>query len=116
VKSADTFGFSKSRLKIYLRQRKDKVGGKRYSMSTMDAPVYSSGTTVEEALKQGQHTARVFIRNRTACVGCYLAHFCTLEDVANIYGLSLKNLLDELQHAAKLHQSNSIGVKDEKTV
>ncbi|MBI3739047.1 MAG: hypothetical protein HY258_08390 [Chloroflexi bacterium] len=101
---------------LYLRQRKDKVGGRRYSMYTMDAPLYSSGTTVEEALKQGQHTARVFIRNRTACVGCYLAHFCTLEDVANTYGLSLKNLLDELQQAAKIHQSNSIGVKDEKTV
>ena len=37
-----------------------------------------------------------FIHNQTACAGCYLAKFCTLEDVINTYKLNRQSFLAEL--------------------
>jgi hybrid cluster-associated redox disulfide protein len=60
---------------------------------------------VAEALKRWPQTARVFIEHRTACVGCYLAQFCTLADVAATYRLPPGELLASLEKAAQTNQS-----------
>jgi hybrid cluster-associated redox disulfide protein len=82
----------------------------------MNAAPFSPKLTVEEALQKGQQTPRVFIEHKTACVGCYLMHFCTLEDVAKTYGLPLEDFLDELRRAAQTNHSASIRSKNEATV
>ncbi|HEX2697398.1 MAG TPA: hypothetical protein VHM28_06780 [Anaerolineales bacterium] len=82
----------------------------------MDAPLISPGTTVAETLKEKGQTSRVFVQNKTACVGCSLAQFCTLEDVAKTYGLPLELFLNELQRSVQTNPSLIIGVKDEKNV
>ena len=40
----------------------------------------------------------VFFKHRTQCVGCYMAKFDTLEDVAANYHLSVDDLLRELKN------------------
>jgi hypothetical protein len=53
-------------------------------------------TTVADLLKQTPMAVRFFINQQTACVGCYLAKFCTLKDVVNAYQLEEKTFLREL--------------------
>lgn len=83
----------------------------RYSADSMDIERFSAGTTVAEALDGKAGTSAVFIRHDTACVGCYLARFCTLLDVADIYGLSLKELLGELSLGVDADNSSLIGAQ-----
>ncbi len=67
----------------------------------MDNLQFSPNLTVAETLKQGQQISSVFIKLKTACVGCYLTHFCTLEDVTKAYGLSPDDLIGELRQAVQ---------------
>lgn len=53
--------------------------------------------TVAEVLKRRPETIPVFFRHRMACVGCAMAPFETLADVAAIYGVQLSRFLSELQ-------------------
>ncbi|HQX01973.1 MAG TPA: hypothetical protein PLQ94_07680 [Anaerolineales bacterium] len=53
-------------------------------------------TRVEDLLKSDAAVIRFFIHQQTACVGCYLAKFCTLEDVINTYKLNEQSFLSEL--------------------
>lgn len=53
--------------------------------------------TVAEVLDRWPQAIPVFLRHRLACVGCAMAPFDTLADVAAIYGLQLSRFLDELQ-------------------
>lgn len=57
---------------------------------------------------------RVFSRHGTACVGCYLARFCTLKEVADAYGIPLDRLLEELREAALAIPSQITGADDDK--
>jgi hybrid cluster-associated redox disulfide protein len=41
----------------------------------------------------------VFLRYRLACVGCPIAPFEQIADIASNYGLALDRLLAALQHA-----------------
>jgi len=52
--------------------------------------------TVADALKANRMAVSFFIHNQTACAGCYLAKFCTLEDVINTYKLNRQSFLAEL--------------------
>ena len=52
--------------------------------------------TVADLLKSNPAAVSFFIHQQTACVGCYLAKFCTLEDVINTYQLSQQSFLEEL--------------------
>jgi hybrid cluster-associated redox disulfide protein len=61
----------------------------------MDASI-SAKSTVNELLAAHPQTAMVFLALRTSCVGCYLARFCTLEDVARTYELTVQDLLERL--------------------
>jgi hybrid cluster-associated redox disulfide protein len=63
----------------------------------MNDLLFSANTIVDQALGQSPLIVKVFIQNETACVGCYLARFCTLEDVAKTYGLSLDHFIKELR-------------------
>lgn len=82
----------------------------------MGALPFSPNLLVAEALQHGADIPKVFIQRKTACVGCYLMHFCTLEDVAKTYGLPLEEFLGELQQAARTNPSTLIRSKSEKTV
>jgi hypothetical protein len=53
-------------------------------------------TKVADILKANPSVVNFFIHHQTACVGCYLARFCTLEDVINTYNLSNQSFLEEL--------------------
>ncbi len=66
----------------------------------MDLPLYSPTLTVAQALLVDKHVPAVLINRKTACVGCCLARFCTLEEVAKTYGFPLQEFLEELETAA----------------
>jgi len=51
----------------------------------MENELISSESSVASLLKDFPQTARVFITQKTACVGCYMAVFCTLKDVISTY-------------------------------
>ena len=57
--------------------------------------IYTS-MTVSEVLAHHPRTAEVFLKHGMACVGCAIAPFETLADVADIYNLSIERLLAEL--------------------
>ena len=57
----------------------------------------SPDMSVLDALDSGHSLQGVFLKHRTACVGCSLARFCTLGDVAGTYGFPLTLFLSELK-------------------
>lgn len=64
----------------------------------MDKSFPSTNMVVEEVLKQWPETVPVFHYFKTACVGCSMAPFDTLEDVARIYDLELSAFMAALNH------------------
>jgi hybrid cluster-associated redox disulfide protein len=56
---------------------------------------------VEEVFRNSPDATRVFIKYHTDCVGCRLARFCTLEEVAKVYELDLDFFLNELRTRAR---------------
>ena len=83
-----------------MRQRKDRFGGKRYSMFIMNEVFWSTETSVENILKSTPKAVRFFLDWRTACIGCGFARFCTLKDAINTYQLDEKHVLEELAKIA----------------
>ena len=81
---------------FYLRQRKDTPLRACYATSKMTTLSLLPQTTVEELLHQLPQATTVFIHYQTACVGCTLARFCTLDDVAKIYEIELPELFGAL--------------------
>lgn len=63
--------------------------------------------TVSEVLSRWPQTIPVFLRHRMACIGCTMAPFETLADVAAIYGLQLPQFLGELQHTIQSMEGNT---------
>jgi hybrid cluster-associated redox disulfide protein len=66
-----------------------------------------SSLTVEEVLERWPQTAPVFNHYRSACVGCALSPFCTLEDVAGTYHLNLTIFLADLRAAVDGFESQA---------
>lgn len=64
----------------------------------MDKTTLTAKMTVETVLQQWPETVSVFQAFNTACPGCAMAPFDTLEDVARIYGLDLEEIMGALQH------------------
>jgi hybrid cluster-associated redox disulfide protein len=58
-------------------------------------------STVSDILERWPETAAVFHTAKTACLGCVMAPFCTVEAVASIYQLDLEQLLADLQVAIR---------------
>ena len=52
--------------------------------------------TVDHLFANWPQTTAVFLRRRFACIGCLMAPFDTLEDVARNYEVDLGDLLLEL--------------------
>lgn len=65
-------------------------------MLTMSDHLELLDMSVEDVLKSTPSTIRFFINQHAGCVGCRLAHFCTLHDVIKTYGLDEKGFLKEL--------------------
>ena len=63
------------------------------------APTPTSRMTVAEVLEQWPETVPVFQQLKTDCVGCAMAPFDTISDVAAIYEIDLSNLLETLTTA-----------------
>lgn len=59
----------------------------------------SAELTVDQVVTRWPQTISVFLQHQMACVGCHMATFDTLEDVARIYGLSLDGFLGRLRQA-----------------
>lgn len=54
-------------------------------------------TTLETVFNTVPNASRIFIQYKTICVGCPLARFCTLGEMAAIYKLDLQVLINDLQ-------------------
>lgn len=63
----------------------------------MDVSTYLQKQTVAEILKRWPQTVRVFIERGLGCVGCVMAVFDTLEDVARVYHIPLTDLITEIE-------------------
>ena len=70
------------------------MGGMVEQVDTCQFP--NEQMTVEKVLTGFPQTVRAFQSLRTSCVGCRMARFCTLADVARVYGLPLREFLDRL--------------------
>jgi len=62
----------------------------------MVSPPLSPSLTVEQLFDTWPQTMRVFVRLRFACIGCAIAPFDTLADVAKNYDMPQEKLLAEL--------------------
>ena len=67
----------------------------------MEPPPISPTLTVERLFAQWPQTMPVFLRHRFGCIGCLMAPFDTLHDVARNYQIDLAELLAELSDAIK---------------
>lgn len=64
--------------------------------------------TVEFVLENWPETASVFNQDlKTACVGCPIAPFDTLEDVARIYEMDLDYILSLMRKAVEISEESS---------
>jgi hybrid cluster-associated redox disulfide protein len=63
----------------------------------MGLPQLVADLTVAEVMDRWPQTVPVYFRYRMACVGCPIAPFETLAEVATIYGLDLSCFLNELE-------------------
>lgn len=61
----------------------------------------SSNLSVAEVLDQWPQVIPVFFHHKLGCVGCAMAYFDTLEDVAKIYDLKLDHFMEDLRKATK---------------
>ena len=62
----------------------------------MATPLPNSNMTVAEVLEKWPETFTVFQEFKTACVGCVMAPFDTMDDVARIYEMELSVLIEAL--------------------
>jgi hypothetical protein len=58
-------------------------------------------TSVADLLKKFPQANRFFITQKIACVGCYLARFCSLEDVVSTYQIDRTKFFVELNKVIK---------------
>lgn len=61
----------------------------------------TSEMTVAEILESWPETVSVFQDFKTACVGCVMAPFDTMIDVARIYELELSEIMEALYRVVK---------------
>ena len=71
----------------------------------MEPQQISQGWTVSEILQKYPETHKIFIERKTLCLGCYMARFCNLKDVAQAYSLEIETLEYEIQKAT-IHKIN----------
>ncbi len=81
----------------------------------MNSIAVSPETPVSDVLLASHEAISVFQKYRTACVGCYLARFCTLRDAARTYGASPEGFMVEIQQAVMAGPLPRPGVQNEKS-
>jgi hybrid cluster-associated redox disulfide protein len=64
-------------------------------------PVFTPDLIVANVLSKWPETIPVFVSHRLGCVGCALASFDTLQDIARIYHLPADRFLEELEKAVQ---------------
>jgi len=69
----------------------------RYTQLTTDQ-------TIAEVMDRWPETIPIFFRYRMACVGCPIAPFETLAEVAVIYGLDLECFINELRQVVQIKE------------
>ena len=62
--------------------------------------------SVAEVLEAWPETVEVFQALKTACVGCVMAPFDTLDDVARIYEIEPGTIMEALHQAVQSSQPN----------
>jgi hybrid cluster-associated redox disulfide protein len=65
----------------------------------MATPRPTDDMTVAQILELWPETVPVFQELNTACVGCVMAPFDTMADVARIYNLDLSTIIETLNQA-----------------
>jgi hybrid cluster-associated redox disulfide protein len=60
--------------------------------------------TVAQVMDRWPETIPIFFRYRMACVGCPIAPFETVAEVAAIYGLDLECFLNELRQTIRVRE------------
>ncbi len=63
----------------------------------MDRNDFLAQKTVAELLRHYPQAATVFLKHRTACVGCMMSGFETLADVAHNYAIDPAGLVSEIK-------------------
>jgi NAD(P)H-hydrate repair Nnr-like enzyme with NAD(P)H-hydrate dehydratase domain len=58
-------------------------------------------TSVHDTLNDWPETASLFRAFKTACIGCYLARFCSLQDVADTYHIQPEALMEAVRKATQ---------------
>jgi hybrid cluster-associated redox disulfide protein len=69
---------------------------------TMEHARLATSLTVADVLARWPQTIPIFLRYRMVCVGCPIAPFETLAEVAAIYDLDLNCFLSELEQVVQL--------------
>jgi len=57
--------------------------------------------TVADLLARWPRVARVFVRHRMACIGCAIAPFESVAEVAAIYHVPVERFIEELQRVTE---------------
>ena len=68
-------------------------------MLAKTTPILDPDQTVMEVIQKYPETIHVWIALKTDCVGCHLMRFCSLEYVAESYGMKLETLIENLEKA-----------------
>lgn len=82
--------------------RKRKEGAFLFYYTVSMEPILDANWTADQVMKTYPETVSVFLALKTDCVGCYLERFCSLEDVAASYELSLEVLLEKLRASIQI--------------
>ena len=69
----------------------------------MAATMPTQDMTVAEVLETWPETVEVFQALKTACVGCVMAPFDTLADVARIYEMEPAIIMEALRQSVQSH-------------
>jgi len=67
----------------------------------------SAQLTVAEVLAHWPQAIPIFFHHRMACVGCPIASFETLAEIAAVYNLNLDRFLSELEQIIQLEQERT---------
>lgn len=78
----------------------------------MVAAMPTQEMTVAEVLESWPETVEVFQALKTACVGCVMAPFDTLADVARIYELELDTVMGALHQAVQTNPDGQPAAPD----
>ncbi len=73
----------------------------------MEQPKLEANLIVADVLARWPQTISIFMRHRMACVGCAMAPFETLAEVAAIYNIDLNCFLTELEQVVLQQEANN---------